>query len=67
MKSSMRLRIVVMIQPQAEVQINSADNQYPVFLSTHSLFSQIQNNISQKYIYLSDDLFKLGSQQRFGK
>jgi hypothetical protein len=35
-------------------------NQYPEFLSTDIIFSQIKNNISRKYIYLNEDIFKQG-------
>ena len=35
------------------------ENQYPSFLGAHIIFSEIKNNISKKYIYLCDDIFKV--------
>ena len=47
---------------------NAADttNQYPAFLSADTIFSEIQNKISKKYIYLSEDLFKIALSKGLG-
>ncbi|MEO9146844.1 MAG: hypothetical protein ABI237_14940 [Ginsengibacter sp.] len=38
---------------------NSGKNQYPNFLMSTAIFLQVQNLISEQYIYLSEDIFKL--------